>query len=122
MKARVSFLYPTDFVSMLVGDRGGDSDPIRLEAFDTSGSLLGFTLITVPAGNDDAHVLSYTSAAVDIAYVEWWKTDQLASNNSIMWDDFSYNLGIPEPASMLLLGSGLVGLAGLGRRKFRKKS
>jgi hypothetical protein len=34
---------------------------------------------------------------------------------------FAEGTTVPEPATMLLLGSGLIGLVGYGRKKFFKK-
>jgi len=47
-------------------------------------------------------------------------TTTVASGESSSGDTNNLN-AVPEPATLILLGAGLVGLAGVGRKKFFKK-
>ena len=105
-------------VSAVGNDFGGDptldNEVVHLTAFNAAGNVIGSATTALPYADLNLKPVSFTSLANDIKYVAFtWQVD--AGYYSV--DNVAYS-AVPVPPSLLLLGSGLLGL--VGWRRFRK--
>jgi hypothetical protein len=96
---------------------GWYSDPngMTVTAYDQSNDVLATFL--GGATNEANAEFSITSDVTGISYIVI--SDDLGSTDYVTVDDLSYTL-TPEPGSFVLLGTGLLGIAGVLRRKLAR--
>ena len=92
---------------------GASNNTWSLTAYDSNYAVLETAMLAATGGSGKAfYGLSVGSPAIAYATL----TDNGIDNDLIFIDDFT-TAPVPEPATLLLFGTGLAGLAGLRRRR-----
>ena len=109
--------------SIGVGDYNVDVDNTYLEVYDSNHNLLGSDYYQNPGSTYGGDYLGVTTIT-EIAYAVFWDGDP--SPGAVLWDNLTYettaSAPVPEPSTILLLSTGLLGLVAFGRKRLNKKT
>lgn len=106
-----------DYVSIDLGDFGGDADELFLATFDQNFAMTGVVTKTIGEAISGMHTLSLSIA--NTSAVAFGVTGY-EGDGGIYADNLTFNTqvsAVPVPASALLLGTALAGFGALRRRK-----
>jgi hypothetical protein len=120
-----TFEVPRGVAGFTGGDAGGDQDRFVVKAYDKTGVLLA-TVDTGVFGGNAPLASPYENYMVDqfrvdfttVGFIKTMVVEafSVAGGAGIVIDDLTYCHPAPIPGSLLLLGSGILGLVGLRKK------